>query len=616
LAEWIDEQVAQQRQDNPDFDPDFYSEREWLDLYEDALGLDRPALPAPATAAAHASATARDEDDGLPGDGGSAPELADQLAALRKLEAGLARLPAETDACSAWLTNTVCVSLRTVGVVTLRNLVDYINMYGFRWFRRVPGIGPVLAQRLVQWLMPVATEHLRTALKARALLPAHVLTLQTKATHVPRFGMVPLTMLRVPPALDGHDGEFRISGPNTFAARTDLEAINSWLARYGRSPRTFASYGRALEVFYLYCLLHVRKPLSSVVEGDVQAFAQFLAKPEPGWVQVGTVVRGHEDWRPLRGPQSGRSIRHALSVVSSMYRGLMQANYLSANPAAGVVPLLRLPAPKLDRRRSFTTTQWALLTRTLAAMPSTPTLRRAQWVLALASTTGMRLVEMTTTRTSALRRERFDDNEVVLLDVLGKGNRERVVVIAEEDLALMRAHHEDMERLGTHFDPNVKTMRTLNGDVPTTVEEDQLDAHGLRPLVGALQRTPARWSVDPQTLKRTLEGNRPLADRFGALEPSALYQSLKRVFRAARDEAVATGDLVDQADAEAFGRASTHWLRHYCANAMAADDVPATVMRDVLGHADLKTTSVYLQSETKQIVRELAKARAKRLSKI
>src|ERR1019366_6852744 len=46
--------------------------------------------------------------------------------------------------------------LGRVGVLTLRDLVAYTNLYGFRWHRRGSGLGVVRAQRLTQWLAPVA----------------------------------------------------------------------------------------------------------------------------------------------------------------------------------------------------------------------------------------------------------------------------------------------------------------------------------------------------------------------------------------------------------------------------------------------------------------------------
>ena len=100
-----------------------------------------------------------------------------------------------------------------------------------------------------------------------------------------------------------------------------------------------------------------------------------------------------------------------------------------------------------------------------------------------------------------------------------------------------------------------------------------------------------------------------LADRFGALDPTALYQSLKRLFRRAAELARLRGDLVDQADAQALQQASTHWLRHFFANTLAADNVLPAAMQKLLGHADLKTTSVYINAEERLMVRELSKVR-------
>jgi site-specific recombinase XerD len=96
------------------------------------------------------------------------------------------------------------------------------------------------------------------------------------------------------------------------------------------------------------------------------------------------------------------------------------------------------------------------------------------------------------------------------------------------------------------------------------------------------------------------------SDAYGALEPSALYQALKRLFeRAARSAHLAEPPL----DGAVLGRASTHWLRHFFANSAIEDQVEQAVLREALGHADLATTSVYVKPEQRALLREMAKMR-------
>jgi len=98
------------------------------------------------------------------------------------------------------------------------------------------------------------------------------------------------------------------------------------------------------------------------------------------------------------------------------------------------------------------------------------------------------------------------------------------------------------------------------------------------------------------------------ADAYGALDSSALYQSLKRLFRAAARSAEDNPRLNEQ-DRQALQRASTHWLRHFFGNNAVDDGVELTALREMFGHADLKTTTIYTRAETRRVVAEARKLR-------
>jgi site-specific recombinase XerD len=98
------------------------------------------------------------------------------------------------------------------------------------------------------------------------------------------------------------------------------------------------------------------------------------------------------------------------------------------------------------------------------------------------------------------------------------------------------------------------------------------------------------------------------ADAFGALDPSALYQSLKRFFVACSERAAEAGVEVE-VDVDRLRQASTHWMRHFFANSAVNDQVDLPVLRDAMGHASLATTSIYLRTERDRMVKELGKMR-------
>ncbi|NML15681.1 phage integrase family protein [Azohydromonas caseinilytica] len=605
LADWINQCCAA-----GELQPDDRSEAEWLEAYRAEFGLDGTPLPQPATAAA--------------------PPRAAQLAALNRLATALSAPPALDDTLAQWLNPPLATALHGAGLLTLRDLVDFANVHGARWHRLVPGLGAVRAQRLLEWLRPLAAD-LKHPLRETALRPARELALARegalRVVQDRRLGIVPLERLAVPPELDGRHGTFRLPTPNVLGAQTDLQAIEAWLRRYAMSPRTHASYAREAERFYLWCLCVRRKPLSSVTEEDLHAYRGFIAHPPGDWLQPRQESRSSEHWRPFRGPLSALSQRHALTVVASMLGALMKAGYLGANAAAGVTPHLKLPRPGIDVRRSFDEAQWRWLMQCWEALyreagapggladlgpdakpARARSLRRLRLVLELGATTGLRLIELATARLSGLRREQFDGETVWMLEVLGKGHRRRSVPIYDDIKALIDRHQADMAAAGIGHEPGapLRTLLTPSGTARTDTDDVGMeDGAGGRPLIGALRAAVPRWQLD-QLGVPTLERGRRQADRWGALEPSALYQSLKRLLRHAGERAHLAEPPLDGSD---FAGASTHWLRHFFANNAAADGVLPVALMGAMGHADLKTTSLYTRPEQQFMLRELAKVR-------
>jgi site-specific recombinase XerD len=61
------------------------------------------------------------------------------------------------------------------------------------------------------------------------------------------------------------------------------------------------------------------------------------------------------------------------------------------------------------------------------------------------------------------------------------------------------------------------------------------------------------------------------------------------------------GGNTDPRLANKLRKASAHWLRHSYSSYLANDrQVPLTYIRDELGHANISTTSLYLNTDAKQ----------------
>jgi site-specific recombinase XerC len=594
-------------------DYDFQTQADWLAEYQAEFGLDQQA---PAVAAT-----------GLPDDDEDAPpSLVEQLHALRELGTALAQPPGLLDPLVSWLSAGLARQLRSSGIVTLANLIDYVNTHRYRWYERVGGLGEARASRIIEWLQPIG-EHLQRPLRPEVLRKEALNTLAREAAlarldplSVQRYAIVPLERLAVPPELSGRHGQFRLAHqPNVLGADDDMEAIQKWLQRFSMTPRTYTSYGREVERFYLWCIRQRRKALSDVIEEDLHAFRAFIADPPPEWIQNRKALRISEEWRPFRGKLSPSSQRHTMTIVATMLSALVEAGYLSANAARGVKPYLKLPRATVNNRRAFTEAQWKVVMQVVGALPDNPFNRRTRLVLELGATSGLRLIEICTTRIGALREEAFNgDPPTWMLDVMGKGSRARRVPVYEDIKDMIYAHQADLVAAGTVFDPAVPTLRTLLSVpaadtalgvpvLPVAAAAKAKPDPDQRPLVGALRKPPPRWKAGSNGVPVLDRKDRRHADQYGALNPTALYESLKRVFKKAARRIEEEG--LPERDAKQLLKASTHWLRHFFGNNAGADGVNQMALMRAMGHSDPRTTAIYTQAEDAHVASELAKVR-------
>ena len=621
-------------------DEDFYTEAEWLELYVEEFGEEAArgqsgagkaghfaAPPSPAlSATTHARLV-----EGLPVVATSRLSAAQRKAvveALATLERVLSREASLEDEAGFWLGSGIPRDLAKVGVKSLGDLVNYINIYGFRWHRRVPRMGVVRARRLLDWLTPIAEaggrpfkESARRPETDLAMLRRRELAVRGVAGAEP-FALVPIVDGALPDALSGRQGAFRSHEANVWGAETDVQAISQWLSRY--QGQTRRDYTRIAERFYLWCIHVRRKALSSLQEPDLQAYQAFLAAPPADWVQERKVRREDASWRPFRGPLGRNSQRHEFTVLGSMFSAMHEKGYLRANAMANLGRTLGLLKPSIDVRRSLSEHQWAFAMEVLHEKPDTPERRRLQLLLELGSTTGLRLSELATTRLKGFRRELVDGQEAWLLDVIGKGGKPRTVMVFDEIKTLLEQHHQDMDAAGLGFDARVERVQAPNSLPVTAAGERMAGAdHGLgdsigegpgqalqdalrtehreawRPLVGILKRPPPRRDLDRLGVPFLDREQPSQADRYGALERSAIYKALRRFFREVAVAAAARDGAPGSAD---FLNASTHWLRHTFANS-AVKQMQPQVLQSLLGHSDLRVTSVYVKADAADLVR-------------
>ena len=282
-------------------DPDAYSEAELVAEYKAAFGLD--------------NIDAQDAAESL-----ADPAMA-RVRALNHLETLLAVSPRDTDRLDLWFARPVVIRLRNVGVTTLADLANFINLYGFRWHNRIQGFGAQRAARVLAWMRSLQ-ENLNLAISDAVDEPRSVKALRRSLVAGP--GALPVQgngqyAPSVPGAFSnemyGAAGAFRTHMANTLGAENDQQAIEAWLSRYNEKPATLRSYRKEVERFMLWSTSVQRKPISSITAPDCQAFRNFLQNVPPNWINPVPVKRSDPAWRAFRGQPSSASIKQSLVII-------------------------------------------------------------------------------------------------------------------------------------------------------------------------------------------------------------------------------------------------------------------------------------------------------------
>ena len=569
LDEWIEAEGM---------DPDMWSEADMLDEYKAAFGLDNA--------------------DAQEAGAGHKDVVGDRVRALNHLETVLSVIPAATDRLESWFAKPVVKVMRNVGLLTLGDLVRFINVYGYRWHSQMKGFGVVRAKQVLTWLI-LEQDHLnllisgtvhepksKQELRLAALVPAVGAPqglAQFGAGTLVRSG---LARMQATPELAGERGDFRSHMANTLGAKNDLEAVDIWLGRYAEKPSTQRSYRKEAERFLLWCAQELRKPLSSVTAPDVMKYRAFLQAVPSTWIQKIPLKRTDPAWRAFRTQPSPASQKQALVILQTLYGGLVDAGYLVANPFRSIMKSFDLPASKMDIKRSFTEAEWLHVLHCVDAQSAGPENLRLKCILELLVTSGIRLEEAARATHKDLRLEALPDlPETWILTVTGKRNKTREVPLNPDVVRLLGLHGGDF----------------LDEDL---ARENQADL----PLIRTLHASVAKWS-------RGQGGELVVGSKNESagtpLSSAGIYAVLKRFFR----QAAKTAEVVGL-DSRRFEKASTHWMRHTFVRQALVDGVPIEVASELAGHASIDTTSIYSTQELARKINAVAGMRRRVVSEV
>ena len=181
-------------------------------------------------------------------------------------------------------------------------------------------------------------------------------------------------------------------------------------------------------------------------------------------------------------------------------------------------------------------------------------------MLALGKGLGMRASEMIHCRADWIAVRRIGDEDLTVIEIVGKGDKVRRLPLAQQTL-------------------------------------DDINAYF------SLRELPDVTSADPSTpLLAAIRRKKNEAPQSAGISRSGLYRVLCDFFEAAAAEVQERS----AADAAKLRAGSTHWLRHtFATNALKTMDI--NLVQNAMGHASIGTTSRYLTPEESQIAQAMKK---------
>lgn len=138
-----------------------------------------------------------------------------------------------------------------------------------------------------------------------------------------------------------HDGYNRTELPKFIDAKTDAQAISTFLDEYKDSPNTIASYAKEIERLILWCIHIGKVGISDITREHIIKYQDFLSDPQPQKAWCGSKLSRvkkdgsiNPDWRPFYKSLSDASIKKTLKILDSFFNYLVEMRYLQGNPLA------------------------------------------------------------------------------------------------------------------------------------------------------------------------------------------------------------------------------------------------------------------------------------------
>ncbi|EIF32185.1 site-specific recombinase XerD [Burkholderia sp. Ch1-1] len=501
--------------------------------------------------------------------------------------------PRAEHAVGLWFRPLIARHLAGEGIHTLAELVAVANRRGGSWWRSVPRIGPGRARVIVAWLRR-HVDSLGVTVAADVDASEPLVAPGNTVVIGPASGqLAPLERMALPHALSGERGTNRAPVFPYVRARHDLDAVRAYLAGYAGQTATQRAYVRELERLVLWATMQRGVALSSLTVEDCEAYKAFLAAPAAAFTGP-PVSRTSGRWRPFApGGLSADSQRYAVRAIRAAFDWLVDVRYLAGNPWRAVKdPRTVRRAQKMKIDRALPIDLWTRVRVFLAASSDSPGPQAQRWraaraLLLLMGDSGLRIAEAAATRRPELEWLPADGDvpPTWLLQVIGKGDRERFVPVSDECIAALQAHWRD---------------RGL--DFHAAFNAPDAGAPLVAPLViPGTKKARTKFALDdgkddapgvPRQEGYSVRGARGLSNW-------AIRQMLGHLT-----------DL-DESGRRQLARTSPHALRHTFGTQSVAADVPLDVVQRIMGHASLQTTTTYVTAERRRMRAEASKYHAR-----
>ncbi|KAA0080899.1 integrase [Paraburkholderia sp. T12-10] len=482
---------------------------------------------------------------------------------------------------SRWFRPLIAERLAGEGLRTIGELVAFIERRGGSWWRSLPRIGVGRARVLVAWLRRHA-ESLGQRITVDVELADPLAATSPIVVTTGAGQLAPLERLAVPFALSGTRGANRAPGFAYVRAAHDLDAVRAYLHRYDERPETQRAYKRELERLVLWCVAERGVALSSMTVEDCEAYKSFLKAPGERFTGP-SVARTSRQWRPFApGGLSPESQRYAVRTIRAAFSWLVHVRYLAGNPWQAVTdPATVKRARKLKIERALSLDLWTRVRATLAERAELCSAAGERWraaraLLLIMGDGGLRIAEAAAGERSALVWLPPEDETPAgwLLEVIGKGMKQRYVPVGDECVDAVRAHWADR---GLDF--------------------DAADAHG--PLVAPL--------VVPPTPRARAKFGTENDDEAPVTTGGYSARGARGLTQWAMNQLLEVLPDLTEAERRKLARTSPHAFRHTVATQMLASGAALEVVQQTLGHASLGTTSIYVSPEQSYLRREAAK---------